>query len=152
MKKNAALLLTIGLMMGLLYLSYRRKSPDPDSPETAVWRIWNESRAGRVEPYLDCFSGAMRAQLETTAKGMTLAGFSRYLKESSGKVKGIAVYGIQKTGTGQASVTVEYTYAGESERQHLNLRFERGRWRVESADSSQRILPLVPYGMPVTNQ
>lgn len=151
MKKVLALLLTVGLICGALYLSNRRRNMTFEGPESAVWRMLDESRSGSVEGYLDCFTGAMRAQLEMTANGMTLPRFSEYLKESAGKVKGVAVYGVQQTNAGRASLTVEYIYPDHNERQRVNLRLEQGRWRVEAAESSQRVQPLIPYGKPVTD-
>jgi hypothetical protein len=151
MKKVAAVLLTLGLFGALVYLSHRRTRTDSESPEGVIWRIWEESKTGRVDRYLDCFTGIMRAQLESTAQGMTPPGFSEYLKESSGKVKGLAIHGLQKTAPDQANLTVEYIYSDKNERQRINLKLEGGRWRVAAAESSQRIQPLVPYGKPVTD-
>jgi hypothetical protein len=33
----------------------------------------------------------------------------------------------------------------------MSVKLENGRWRVEAADSSQRIQPLIPYGESVTD-
>jgi hypothetical protein len=109
-----------------------------------------QSRAGSVEGYMNCFTGSMREQLEVTARGMTLPRFSEYLRESIEKVKGVAVYDVQRSGEGAATLVVEYVYQDQNERQRMSLRKEGESWRVESAEPSRRIQPVIPYGKPVT--
>ena len=151
MKKVLAPVLTGCLIAAALYLSYRREHALSEGPESAVWRILEESKAGNVAGYLDCFAGKTREQLESTAMGMTRPAFSDYLKKSSAGVKGVAVYEIRPVDKGHATLTVEYVFENQNERQRLNLRFDQGRWRVESTEGSQHVQPLVPYGKPVTD-
>jgi hypothetical protein len=66
-------------------------------------------------------------------------------------VKGIAIYGLQQPAAGLASLSVEYVYSDQNERQRMSVKLENGRWWVEAADSSQRIQPLIPYGKSVTD-
>ena len=150
MKKALAFLITASLAGGAILWSYRQRSKTPEGPESAVWRMLEASRNGNVTAYLDCFTGGMRAQLETTARGMSPTRFADYLRESAGRVKGVAVYDIVRPGPVEASLVIEYVYQDQNERQGMTLKMERGNWRIESAEASQRVQPLIPYGKPVT--
>ena len=150
MKKSLAFLITALLVAGMLLLSYRQRKLAPEAPDAVIWRLLERSRAGDVQAYLDCFSGGTRAQLEATAREMAIARFSDYLKESGARVKGVAVYDVQKTSGRSATMVVEYVYQDQNEKQRMALRLEGGMWRIESAESSQRVQPLIPYGKPVT--
>jgi hypothetical protein len=149
-KKLLAFALTVGLAAGAVFLSYRQRPKTPEEPENVIWRVLDQSRAGSVEGYMDCFTGSMREQLEVTARGMTLPRFSEYLRESIEKVKGVAVYDVQRSGEGAATLVVEYVYQDQNERQRMSLRKEGESWRIESAEPSSRIQPVIPYGKPVT--
>jgi len=149
-KRAAAFILTAAMIGGAIWFSYRERTKQPEEPENAVWRMLDQSRAGSVEGYLECFTGATRAQLEATARGMTLPKFSDYLKGSVGLVKGVAVYDIARSGPEDAALVVEYVYQDRNERQRMTLKLESGVWRIGSAEGSQRIQPLIPYGKPVT--
>jgi hypothetical protein len=149
-KRAAALALTGALMAGAVVLSRRSAVVTPPAPESAVWRMLDESRAGRVDGYLDCFTGSTRAELENTARGMTPGGFSAYLRESVKPVKGVAVYDLERTGPDAARLVVEYVYPEQNERQRMTLELEGGAWRIAAAEASQRFRPLIPYGKPVS--
>ena len=150
MKKRFAFAFTMLLIAGAVYYSYRQgnKKP-PEEPESAIWRLLESSRGGDVQGYLECFTGKTRTQLEATVREMTPAKFAGYLKETSGVIKGVAVYDVQRTGEGAAGVVVEYVYQDQNEKQRMSLTFESGLWRILSAGVSQRIRPLIPYGKPV---
>ncbi len=150
MKKILAFALTVLLVVGSILFSFWQRKKTPEEPEAVVWRMMEHSRWGNVQGYLECFTGSLRAQLETASREMTVARFSEYLKQSSARVKGIAVYDTQRPGDHQASLTVEYVYPDQNEKQRLGLRLEKGVWRIESTEVSQRIQPLIPYGKPVT--
>jgi|SRR5262245_37328464 len=149
-RKAFAFVLTLVLVAGAVFLSYRQRPKTPEEPENVIWRMLEQSRAGSVEGYMDCFTGSMREQLEVTARGMTLPRFSEYLRESIEKVKGVAVYDVQRSGESAATLVVEYVYQDQNERQRMSLRKEGELWRVESAEPSRRIQPIIPYGKPVT--
>jgi hypothetical protein len=149
-RKVFAFALTLALVAGAVFLSYRQRPKTPEEPENVIWRVLDQSRAGSVEGYMDCFTGSMREQLEVTARGMTLPRFSEYLRESIEKVKGVAVYDVQRSGEGAATLVVEYVYQDQNERQRMSLRKEGESWRIESAEPSSRIQPVIPYGKPVT--
>src|SRR5262249_10164469 len=109
-KKAAAFVLTAALAAAALWWSNRKTDTVPAEPESAIWRILDQSRAGSVEGYLDCFTGTTRAQLETTARAMTLPKFALYLKESVSRVKGVAVYDVTRPAPETAALVVEYVY------------------------------------------
>ena len=58
--------------------------------------------------------------------------------------------GSTYTGEGAAGFVVEYVYQSQNEKQRMSLKFENGLWRILSAEVSQRVQPLIPYGKPVT--
>jgi hypothetical protein len=149
-KRAAAFAITAAMIGGALWYARAPASRRPDEPENAVWRLLDESRSGSVDRYLDCFTGGMRAQLEATARGMSLPKFSDYLKESVGKVKGVAVYDVVRPGPEEAALVVEYVYQDRNERQRMALKLQNGSWRIASAEGSERIQPLIPYGKPVS--
>lgn len=150
MNRIFAGILTVLVIAGALFFSYRERRKSPDDPESAIWGMWDQARLGKVEGYLDCFTGTTRAQLEATARGMGPQAFSDYLRASVSKVKGIAVFQVQRPAEGEASLIVEYVYQDQNERQSLALKLEAGVWRIDSVGFSQRIQPLIPYGKPVT--
>jgi hypothetical protein len=145
-----AFVLTLALVAGAVVLSYRKTAKTPEEPENVIWRLLDHSRAGSVDRYMDCFTGSMRQQLEVTARGMSLPRFAEYLKESIEKVKGVAVYDVQRSGEAAATLVIEYVYQDQNERQRMILRKEGESWRIESAEPSRRIQPVIPYGKPVT--
>jgi len=149
-KRIVAFAITAAIAGGALWYSIRQRSKTPAEPESAVWQMLDESRAGKVEGYLSCFTGSMRAELEATAKGMGVEKFSEYLKGSVARVKGVAIYDVRATGPEDASLTVEYVYQEQNERQRMSLRHEGAAWRIAAAEKSQRIQPLIPYGKPVS--
>ena len=149
-KRAVAAIVTAALLGGAVWFSRQRRAAAPEEPEAVVWRMLDASRAGKVDDYLDCFTGGMRRELETTARGMSPPKFSDYLRSSVARVKGVAVYDLQRPSDSSAQLVVEYVYQEENERQRMRLRMEQGLWRIENAEASQRIQPLIPYGKPVT--
>lgn len=152
MKKSLAFFLTVAIVVGAFWISSRRVRREPEEPESVVWRMIEQSRVGNVRGYLECFEGATRLQLERNTRDMGEARFSEYLRENMAKIKGIAVYDLQKPGQDQATLVVEYVYQEKNERQRLSLKKERGTWWIVIAGASERIQPLVPYGKPVTDE
>ena len=150
MKNTSAVVLTLLLISGTVYYSYRQRNKKPEEPESAIWRMMESSRDGDVHGYLECFTGRTRSQLEATVREMTPAKFAGYLRETSSAIKGVAVYDVQRTGEGAAGFVVEYVYQSQNEKQRMSLKFENGLWRILSAEVSQRVQPLIPYGKPVT--
>ena len=150
MKSALAIALTFLLAVGAVYHSYRQRNRKPEEPESAIWRMLESSRGGDVRGYLECFTGRTRTQLEATVREMTPAKFAGYLRETSGAIKGVAVYDVQRTGEGAAGFVVEYVYQNQNEKQRMSLTFENGLWRILSAEVSQQVQPLIPYGKPVT--
>ena len=51
----------------------------------------------------------------------------------------------------RATLVVEYVYQDQNERQRMALTLMGGVWLIESAESSQRVQPLIPYGKPVSD-
>ncbi len=151
MKQYLAVGLTLGLIGLVLFFANRRtEGPPSEEPEDVVWKLLDESKEGNIDGYLECFAGEMRTRLETTAADMTPDKFSAYLKESLEKVKGVAVFDVERSSDTTARLVVEYVYQDKNERQRLRLSFQESAWRIEEAEASEWIHPLIPYGQSVT--
>jgi len=76
MKNTSAVVLTLLLISGTVYYSYRQRNRKSEEPESAIWRMMESSRDGDVHGYLECFTGGTRTQLEATVREMTPAKFA----------------------------------------------------------------------------
>ncbi len=108
----------------------------------------DESKAADIEGYLSCFSGDLRERLEANLRQMGEEGFRAYLRDRLAELKGVAIYDVEESDA-EASLTVEYVFAEESERQSMRLERTRGTWRIAGADASRRERSLIPYGTPI---
>jgi hypothetical protein len=148
-KRLVAFILTLFSLSLVLGWAIQQRDGFGNKPEEVVWKMVNGSRKGDVETYLDCFTGAIRNRLDATAGEMTRKGFSEYLKERGSELKGVAVYDVKRTGERQSSLTIEYIYQDQTERQGLILLLEKGTWRIIETEISRRSRPLIPYGEPI---
>jgi hypothetical protein len=123
---------------------------EKDQPQAVVWRMVDASRARDVSGYLDCFAGDLRTRLDATVRELGEDGFADYLGQRVAELKGVALYDVERAGTGAgAAVTVEYVFATEKEMQRLHLQEQRNGWRITAADASRREKSLIPYGTPI---
>lgn len=149
LKRIVAFSLTLLVFALVLWWAVQQRDGLGNEPEEVVWKMINESRMGNIETYLDCFTGAIRTRLDATVGEMTRKGFSEYLRERARELKGVAVYDVKRTGERQSSLTVEYIYQDQTERQRLTLTLGKGTWRIIETERSRRSRPLIPYGEPI---
>src|SRR5215471_8698727 len=76
------------------FTSLRRtlwQEPKPQEPEQIIHAMLDAARAGNVKAYLDCYTGGIENSLRQSSSIMTETNFSKYLRESTAAIKGIAV-------------------------------------------------------------
>ncbi len=154
MKKRLPAIVTILLIAGaLVFLTQRERlsgwkweTKTAATPEDVVWRMSDATRDGDVQAYLDCFSGALKQNLQKTAADMGEAQFSQYLKELNDEVTGIAVSDLEQANEGTATVNVEFVFRGRNEAQKHSFELVSGAWKITQIDGAQQIKTLIPYG------
>ncbi|MFN0122910.1 MAG: hypothetical protein ACKV2V_20615 [Blastocatellia bacterium] len=156
MKKHLPAIATVCLIgCALLFFVWRndparfvRLLPTPPtaaSPEEVIWQMTNAAREGNVQAYLNCYSGAVRQNLEKTATEMGEQKFSDYLKQLNNEVTGIAVSDLEQS-NGTASLKVEFVLRGKNEAQKHHFKFIAGAWKIAQVDGAEQIKTLIPYG------
>jgi hypothetical protein len=160
MRKHLPAIVTILLIGGALVLLTQRERLSRwqlgkrvvATPEGVVWRMSDATREGDVQTYLDCFSGALKQNLQKTADDMGESEFSRYLKERSDEVTGIAVSDLEQANEQTASLKVEFVFRGRNETQIHSFKFVAGGWKITEVDGAEQIKTLVPYGTDVSEK
>jgi hypothetical protein len=155
-QQRRAQMLTIGALAIAFGIGIGRKQFNRSSSESpaataqdAIYAMLDASRAGDVQAYLSSYSGPMRAALEQSVRETGQERFSRYLKDSSSAVKGIAVAEPEPAGGGDLKVRLEYVYEDRNEAQILYLEAAGGSWKITRVDGTERVKTLIPYGTPV---
>jgi hypothetical protein len=157
MKQRLPAIITLLLIAGAIAFFARRNQTTSTSeavatPEDVVWRMSDASREGDVQAYLDCFSGALRQNLQKTISDMGEAQFSQYLKRLNGEMTGIAVSDLVLINESEATLRVEFVFRGRNEAQKHHFKLVNGAWKIEKLDGAEQIKPLVPYGSDVTEK
>lgn len=116
------------------------------SPEDIIWQMSDAARAGNVAAYLDCYSGALKQNLEKTASEMGAARFSEYLKQLNNEITGIAVSDLAQTNAQEAELRVEFVFRGKNEAQTHHFKLVNGKWKIDRVDDAERLKVLIPYG------
>lgn len=151
MKRRLATALSLAVVAGGLWWTVSREragSPAEEEPREAVWRMIDASKEGAVDDYLACFTGDLRARLEASTAELGEEGFAAYLDGRVEELKGVALYDVEQE-PDTASLTIEYVFAEQSERQRLHLEKTRAGWRIARAEASRREKSLIPYGTPI---
>lgn len=153
-KKTLAQALTLLMIAGIAgFFAYQRRAPAPaeeNTPESAVWRMMDASRAADPEKYLECYTGEMELLLRKNLQEMGPARFREYLVRTHGQVKGIAASPAQMSSSTEGRIAVEYVYQDRNEVQQIHLRRVGKQWKIARVETAERIKTLVPYGTPVT--
>lgn len=119
------------------------------APEDIIWQMSDAARAGNVAAYLDCYSGALRQNLEKTASEMGEARFSEYLKQLNNEITGIAVSDLTQANAQEAELRVEFVFRGKNEVQTHHFKLVNGKWKIDRVDDAERMKVLIPYGTAV---
>ncbi len=146
--------MTVVLLTGALALltqrerlsGWRSEKTAVSTPEDVVWRMSDAAREGDVEAYLDCFSGALKQNLQKTATDMGEAQFRQYLKTLNHEVTGIAVSDLEQVNEQTATLKVEFVFRGKNEAQKHRFRLVDGKWKIDGVETAARIKTLIPYG------
>ncbi len=149
----AMLLLVVGRSRGWTF-SFKNvlqaKSPT-QTPEDAIYRMLDASRAGNASAYTACYTGHMLEQLRQAAAEQGDGAFSQYLKTSNAAIQGIALSPPEAIANGEVKLRVEYVYKDRNEVQYVYLRNPGSGWLIEKVDGAERIKTLVPFGSAVTD-
>jgi hypothetical protein len=121
-----------------------RTSP---SPRDAIYAMFDAGKAGDVQRYLSCYSGAMEQALDRARNES--ADFAQYLRDSNVGLKGIAVMEPELQSDWEAKVRVEYIYQDRNEAQIFSLEKGSRGWKISRVEPAERVKTLVPYGTPV---
>ena len=153
MKKLLAAVAT-GLVITALLIATAvrsRGASSADAPEKCLDQMFDAMKAGDIAAYLKCFTGRLREELERTAKEQTAAGFSAYLKQSAGAIKGRAIlhHKTESSGSDQVRMVVDRVYEQRMwEYQAYRLQRQAGAWRIYAIDAPEPHEPPIPYGTP----
>ena len=153
MKKRLPAIVTL-LLIGsaLVVLTQRQRfsgwqsQRETATPEDIVWRMSDATREGDVQAYLDCFSGALKQNLQRTADDMGESQFGQYLKSLNSELTGIAVSDLEQPDGQTATLKVEFVFRGKNEAQKYNFTLFAGGWKITKVDGSEQIKTLIPYG------
>ena len=153
MQRNFITVLTLLLIgAGVWFTARNRPAGSADNtatPEDAIQAMLDASRRGDTRAYLDCFTGAMRQQLDATRQQMGEARFREYLAESQAPVMGVATTRLPDARPDMARCEVEFILRDKNQRQTVELKQEGGRWRIEAMSQAVYAKPPIPYGTKV---
>lgn len=149
-KEQAARLITIALVLGGLVVLIARRNRTPEqTPQTAVYQMFDDARAGNTRAFLSRYTGQMQSVLKETAAEKGAAGFRDYLRSTNAEIKGLAVFDPKPVADGEVSIRVEYVYQNRNEAQTMYLTHKAEGWKIARVDGAERAPTLVPYGAPV---
>ena len=156
MQRNFITVVTLLLIgAGVWFAASRRPADSAISaatPEDAIHAMLDASRRGDARAYLDCFTDAMRPQLDATRQQMGEARFREYLTESQAPVMGVATTKLADTRPDLARYEVEFVLRDKNQRQTVELKNEGGRWRIDSMSQAVYMKPAIPYGTKVFDE
>lgn len=152
MQRHLITILTLLLIGAGVWFTARNRSvisADAATAEDAIQTMLDASRRGDARAYLDCFTDAMRPQLDATCQQMGEARFREYLTESQAPVMGVATSRLPETRPDRARIEVEFIFRDKNQRQTVELKQEGGRWRIETMSQAVHAKPPIPYGTKV---
>ncbi|MCX6901309.1 MAG: hypothetical protein NT105_21740 [Verrucomicrobia bacterium] len=153
MQRNLVTILTLLLIGAGVWFAARNRPADfadaVATPEDAIQAMLDASRRGDARAYLDCFTDAMRPQLDATRQQMSEARFREYLTESQAPVMGVATTRLPDARPGLARCEVEFILRDKNQRQTVELKKDGGRWRIEAMSQAVYAKPPIPYGTKV---
>ena len=155
-KRLPAIVTALLIVTAVVYFAQRKQSPVSKvaeaSPEDVIWQMMDATRAGNVQAYLRCFTGALKQNLEKSVSEMGEPQFSGYLKRLNDEVTGVAVSDLERANDAEASVKVEFVFRSKNEAQKHHLRLIEKSWKIDQVDGAERIKTLIPYGTAVSDQ
>jgi hypothetical protein len=160
MKKRWPAIITVALLVAaFIALSQRERlagmkwgQAKAATPEDMIWQMSDAARTGNVAAYLDCYSGALRRNLEKTATEMGEARFSKYLKQLNNEITGIAVSDLAQANAQEAELRVEFVFRGQTQAQSHHFRLVGGKWKIDAVETAGRVKVLIPDGTGVAEK
>lgn len=160
MKNRLPAIITVLLIAaGVLYFGFRGRLGEAlkagraaQTPEDVIWKISDATREGDIRAYLDCYTGALRQNLQKTVSDMGDARFSEYLKRLNGEITGIAVSDLEMVSDSEANLRVEFVFRTRNETQKHHFTRVGGAWKIDRLDGAEQVRTLVPYGTEVGPQ
>lgn len=153
MQRNLISILTLLLIGAGVWFAARNRPADfagaAATPEETIQAMLDASRHGDVRAYLDCFTDAMRPQLDATRQQMGEARFCEYLAESQAPVMGVATTRLPDARPDRTRCEVEFILRDKNQRQTVELKQEGSRWRIEAMSQAVYAKPPIPYGTKV---
>jgi len=150
LKRLAAGVLTLFVLTAPVIVTALRSRTSPnDTPEKCIDQLYEAMKTGDVRAYLNCFSGDLRDQLETTVRTQGTNSFSTYLKETVSPIKGRALLRTDYAGSDRVRVELDRVYEARMwEYQGYRLEREAGIWKIYAIDPVELHDPPIPYGTP----
>ena len=153
MQRNFITILTLLLIAAGVWITARNRNAIAVSaalnPEETVQTMLQASRSGDAPAYLNCFSGALRAQLEENQRQMGPAAFRAYLAGSQSAVMGVATTRLPDPSPSRARFQVEFVLRDKNQQQTIDLGQTNGLWRIEAMSQAAYVKPVIPYGTKV---
>ncbi|MCX6909805.1 MAG: hypothetical protein NTY01_17430 [Verrucomicrobia bacterium] len=153
MQRHLITVLTLLLIGAGVWFAARNRPADfggaMSTPEDAIQAMLDASRRGDARAYLDCFTDALRPQLDATRQQMGEARFREYLMESQAPVMGVATTRLADARPDRARCEVEFILRDKNQRQTIEMKNESGRWRIEAMSHAVYARPPIPYGTKV---
>ena len=125
------------------------KPGEESSPAGVVRAMSLFSRDGRVNDYLDCFTGELRAKLEQTRDQAKPGEFADALRRRSAPVRGLAVSDQTQLDAETMRLKIEWVFDDRNEIQTFTLRKVQGAWKIADMTDAQYRKPDVSYGTKV---
>lgn len=131
-------------------IACRRQAPRAKaSPAACVRSMSDFSREGRVERYLDCFTGRLRSELEQEYKQMKPEAFAELLQRRSRGVRGVAISDEERPDANTARLRVEWVFEDRNEIQGFTLKKRGDAWKIAAITDARFEKPEIPYGTEV---
>lgn len=120
-----------------------------DSPQACIVHLLAAEERGDSRAYLECFCLARREELEALWKDRQRSQVEAELRGRFAGVVGRAITDLKFADTEHAKLVLERISKDRTERQHVQLVRDGGRWRIAALSAPDWQTPDIPYGTPV---
>ncbi len=148
MKTRMLQVLVVVLLIAFAVLM-RGRGRLPDTPEAAVYELFDAAEKGDDRAYLRLVTGELRKSLENSRSQLGGEAFRQSLRRSAAGVKGVAVPGDYGELGDSVLLDVEIVFTDRIERQRMLLERKGSGWVIAAIEAAQMVQPPIPYGTPV---
>ncbi len=150
--------LTVALLGLIVATNARRHSPAPsgtssrtgEPPEAVVSQLIANATNGKINSYLNSFTGPLRDRLAREAGEAGPATFAERLRAASSARKGHAIHAPEPDGPDAVRIAVESVYPDRNERQVYRLERGPDGWRIVEVDTIRGRVPAARFGAPAS--